>query len=296
LYVMAYGRTSRRRRTIRRRPRRVTRRTRKTAPRYRTRKTRMMSRKRVLNITSEKKHDNMLPVSFTPTGSSASAGGYTVTGNSSAFMIWCPSYRDRIATDPTGVSTRANDTVFMRGLKESITIRTSGVGSTGNAASWLWRRILFTAKGLQQLLGTSVDHSFTSSGYVRFLANHNGTTFASNVSDLLFQGVINTDWLDIMTAKTDTTRLNVIYDKTTRLVPQSAARQYWKYKRWHPFNKNLVYANEENGSTETNSGYSTLGKPGMGDIYVVDMFQCASNDVSDTIFFSPEACLYWHEK
>lgn len=239
----------------------------------------------------------MLPVSFSPTGTIPSSGGYTLSGASTSFMIWNASYRERNpGLDDNSTANREDNVAYIRGLREMITFRTSGVNETGNAAGWLWRRILFTAKGLYQALGTSVDHAFTSQGYVRFLANHNGTTYGSAVSGALFEGVVNVDWTDLMTAKCNNEKFTVLYDKVTRLNPQSSAPQYWKHKRWHPINKNLVYDNEENGPNETTSGYSTLGKPGCGDVYVVDIFSCASMNSQDTLYFAPEATLYWHEK
>lgn len=293
---MAYRRYAARRRTTRRPARRPARRTRTRYRRTTTRR-KTMTRKRILNITSDKKQDNMAPVSYTPTGLSPTQGGYLLPGDTTQFMIWCPTFRERnTLVDPNSRASREDDTVYMRGLREMITFNTRGVGPTGHAAAWLWRRVVFSAKGLWQQLGTSVEHSFTSSGYVRFLANHNGTTFASYVADNLFRGRVNVDWTDVITAKTDTTRFNIMHDQVVRLNPNSSARQYWKYKRWHSFNKNLVYNNDEDGPGEVAFGYSTSGKPGMGDVYVVDMFTCATQNVADTLYFTPEATLYWHEK
>lgn len=239
----------------------------------------------------------MLPVSFTPTGGSPTTGGYQVAGGSTTFMIWNASYRQRnTGADANSVSNREDDTCFIRGLREAITLRTLSNSVSGSAASWLWRRIVFSGKGLYQYLGTSVDQAFTSQGYVRFLANHNGTPYAATIGDQLFQGQVNLDWNDLMTAKTDNTRYTIHYDKVTRLNPHAGTPQFWRFKRWHSFNKNLVYANEESGTVETQTGYSTLGKPGMGDVYVIDVFQCATGAAGDTLLFNPEAAWYWHEK
>jgi len=174
-------------------------------------------------------------------------------------------------------------------------MRTVASGSNG-AASWLWRRIVFTSKGLYNGLGTSIDYLYTSSGYVRLLADQNTSAYGSVISALLFQGNFGIDWNDLMTAKTDNTRVTVLYDKVRRLAPGSASNQIWRYKMWHPMNKNLVYNNEENGPNETTQAYSTVSKPGMGDVHIVDMFTCASNSSSDQLAFNPEATLYWHEK
>lgn len=238
----------------------------------------------------------MAPVSTTATGGTPTAGSVTISGNVSYFFTWCPTARARQAgSDPTSVTNRESDTVFIRGLKENITFRTVASGTNG-AACWLWRRVVFTTKGLAAAQGTSIDYLYTSSGYVRLLADQNTSSFGSVISALIFQGNFGTDWNDLMTAKTDNTRVTIHYDKVRRLAPGSASNQIWRYKMWHPFNKNLVYNNEENGPNETNQVYSTLGKPGMGDAYVVDMFTCATNSSTETLAFNPEACLYWHEK
>jgi len=255
-----------------------------------------MSKRRILNTTSKKKHDNMPPVVTTPSGGTPTAGSLAIAGNVNTFIVWnCTARERQSGNDPTAVQDRESDTCFIRGLKETITCRTLTSGPNG-ATSWLWRRIVFNTKGLYQALGTSVDYLYTSSGYVRLIADQNSTSFATTISKLLFQGELNTDWNDLMTAKTDNTRLTIMYDKTRRLAPGSQGAQFWRYKLWHPVNKNLVYNNEEAGQAETTSYYSTLGKPGIGDIYVVDMFSSASQSSADQLNFTPEATLYWHEK
>ena len=61
-------------------------------------------------------------------------------------------------------------------------------------------------------------------------------------------------------------------------------------------NKNMVYANDENGEGETLDVISTASKHGMGDYYVVDFFNANGGTASDLLDFNPEATLYWHEK
>ena len=103
---MSYRRYAPRRRATRRPTRRPARRTRTRYRRTTTRR-RVMSRKKILNITSEKKRDNMIPVSYTPSGGSPSPGGYTLTGNTTSFMVWNASYRARnIGLDPNITANR----------------------------------------------------------------------------------------------------------------------------------------------------------------------------------------------
>ncbi|QCS35906.1 capsid protein [Capybara genomovirus 13] len=295
---MAYGRSTKYRVRRTRRPRRYRRSTttfRKTSSRYR-RKTRVMSKRRILNTTSTKKQDNMIPVATSATGTSPVTGSYTVFGNAGAMFVWCPTARDRnTGSDPTSITTREADICFIRGIKEAITMRTTSSGPSG-AGAWLWRRIVFSAKGLYTSKGTSVDAAFLSAGYVRLLADQLTTPYGSVLTALIFKGGFGVDWNDTMTAKTDNTRVTIMYDKVTRLVPHNSSAQYWRFKRWHGVNKNLYYDNEEQGTVETVRPYSTVGKPGVGDIYIIDFFSAASQNSIDQLAFSAEATLYWHEK
>lgn len=61
-------------------------------------------------------------------------------------------------------------------------------------------------------------------------------------------------------------------------------------------NKNLVFSNDEAGETETSDAFSTVGKAGMGDFYIYDIFQSIGTDAAQHLAFEPQATLYWHEK
>lgn len=241
----------------------------------------------------------MLPTVATTSGGSPAAGGLTMPGNTTTICIWSPSARARNAIADSNASwNRSADTCFIRGLKETVQLRNVSNNTGGNYSNaWQWRRIVFTVKGLWQQHSGTVDSLFTSNGYVRFLSNFNGTVIGNAVTSTLFKGVFGSDWSNVMTAPADKTRVNILYDKTRQLVPQSEAKRIWQYKLWHPVNKNLVYNNEENGGAgETVSVRSTLSKQGCGDIYVVDFFECVTQDAADTLLFNPEATFYWHEK
>lgn len=302
---MAYGRYSKyRRRTARPRSRRYRRstttyRTSRNPYRFKKYRRTKMSKRRVLNITSTKKHDNMQSVSFNADGSAPANRGYILAGDQLYQFIWNATARDRDTTntDQNAVNVRTADTVFLRGLKETISLSNYQNSSNGYAAAWRWRRIVFTAKGLYQALAGSADYAYTSNGYVRMIANQANTTFGTTVQSLIFQGVAGQDWGDVFTAKTDHTRVTIRYDRTVTLTPPSNAKKFWNFKMWHGINKNLVYSNEESGgSSETLGVRSTIGKPGVGDVYVVDYLQCAQNTAEDTLIFEPQATLYWHEK
>lgn len=290
---MAYGRTRRyaRRRTTTRRPvRRYTRRPTRVT-RYRRRPA--MSRRRVLNITTKKKQDTMVPVvPATTSAGSVTASNRTITGANAEVMVWVATARDRAtpSEDQQSESRRTAQTCYMRGLKERVTL----VTNTG--ASWKWRRICFTAKGLGFLETDAVLAVETSSSWARLQNIISATTTWFELSRVMFKGTAGTDYLSTLDAKVDTQRITVKYDKTITINSGNASGKIATFNLWHPMNKNLVYADRELAESDISSSRSSTGKAGMGDYYVVDFFICADASASNTITFAPNTTLYWHEK
>lgn len=250
-----------------------------------------MGRRQILNISSKKKQDNMAPVVTDNAGGSVTPGPLRIVGNVPMMLLWCATARDR--ESPTGsdttISVRESDICYMRGLKEKINI------TTNSAASWHWRRICFTAKGINSLI-TAVDSVQTSVGWTRMMTNINNTTSGNFLLGYVFRGSQGVDWNDAFTAKVDTNRVTLKYDKTRIFASGNQLGRYFKHQNWLPMNKNLHYSNDEAGETESNDTHSSLGKAGMGDYYILDFFTCATNTAGDTMDFTPEATLYWHEK
>lgn len=176
----------------------------------------------------------------------------------------------------------------MRGLKERVILTPS------NDTSWRWRRICFTIKG--DLFGPIGNRIETSRGWNRLLVNSAGSTTAQSLFGVLFQGTQSVDWLDVFTAKVDTGRVTLKSDITRILASGNSKGRFHRFNLWYPMNKNLVYANDENGEGETLDVISTTSKAGMGDYYVVDFFNANGGTASDVLDFNPEATLYWHEK
>lgn len=251
-----------------------------------------MSKRRILNMTSKKKQDNMLCVTATSAGQTPAQAPLTIPGNVPVQLVWCATARDRESPNgsDTTISVRESDVCFMRGLKERVAV------STNSGASWKWRRICFTAKGLNGSFGTGVDSLETSSGWVRLVANQNNTTMGNFLLQYMFKGTQGVDWSDAFVAKVDTNRITVKYDKLFRMSSGNSNGKYYDRKFWFPMNHNLNYSNDEAGETEGNDNHSTLGKAGMGDYYVVDFIICQTNSDGDRLIFNPEATLYWHEK
>lgn len=267
----------------------------------RTIRKRTMTKRKILNITSRKKRDTMLPFSgITPTQANGTpvAGAAVMNGSFGTYIIgWIATARDQTqsSTLPQGSvgdeATRTATTCYMRGLKESIQVQTS------SGVAWEWRRICFKYRG-SAVVSDQVANNL-------FLENSNGWVRATNIlsqntgvlQSLLFKGSQGVDWQDFFTAPVDTRRVDLAYDKRTIIESGNANGLIRTYSRWHPMNKNLVYNDDENGGDEFTPVVSVSDKRGMGDYYVIDIIRAASGATSsDQMSFAPEATLYWHEK
>nr|UBJ26246.1 capsid protein [Giant panda feces-associated gemycircularvirus] len=273
---------------------------------------RPMTKKRILNMTSTKKRDSMLTYTNSTAATQQGSTTYSasvpaiVTGgqalNAAATFLWCATARDNTTTNANNrgtqfdMSTRTSSTPYMIGLKEAIEIQVS----TG--MPWQWRRICFTTKGP---LGLTYDSTFavateTSNGWVRLLNQVQGDPGGGQqyiLFERLFRGQNTVDWNDVMTAKVDTSRVTLKYDQTTSLASGNEDGFIRKYNRWHDMHKTLVYNDDELGGATNATTLSTIGKAGMGDYYVLDLFRARTGSTtSDQLSFRPESTLYWHEK
>lgn len=285
----SYARSTRyRRRTTRRVPRRSTRSTVARRPR----RNRYNSRRRILNVASVKKSDTMLSAFQPATGSPSFTSGVSLTGERTFYGLWCATARDLTsgaANIPGNTALRGSNVCYMRGLKERINFRSN------SGASWRWRRICFTVKGA--VWGVPTELEVSPQGWTRYLFDM--TNVASSLSylqTLVFKGQAGLDYNDAFTAPVDTTRVSVKYDRVVTMNSGNAQGRYFQKKLWHPMNKNLVYSNDEAGDGMAADIKSTLGKPGMGDYYVLDILDCSTGQSADILIFNPEATLYWHEK
>lgn len=228
--------------------------------------------------------------------------GANTTADASYCFPWNVTARDisdlNGATAPSAaIATRNSTNCYMVGLKERIEVQVN----TG--CPWQWRRICFTAKGqVPGLTATTTMYPFseTSDGIVR-VVNHlpgNRNTGAQySLYEILFKGQNASDWSDVMTAKVDNSRVTVKYDRVRTIASGNEDGVIRSYNHWHPMRKSLVYNDDEVGSTTKPSYTSTLGKAGMGDYYVVDLFRSRYGaSTNDQLLFQPQATLYWHEK
>ena len=230
-----------------------------------------------------------------------SLGPQTLLGGPNQYynILWAPTWRSLTKFNNTvggtaDQATRTATTCFMRGLKETMGVETIG------AAPWRWRRIIFTTKGLVSTIPQDSQFAYAlqtnNNGYVR-VVNNMPSAANSVVTTTLFKGVAGVDWALPIIAPVDTTRVNLLYDKTRTFNSGNDQGYVRNYKLWHSFNKNLVYNDDENGETQNGFPYSTLGKPGMGDVLIYDIFDCGlSGTTSDALQLNFNSTLYWHEK
>lgn len=266
-----------------------------------------MSKKSILNVTSRKKRDTMqyytnnTPDSPNPGGIVYTATPTVIVGGAARAQcfIYCPTARDfsssagGSASIISDTASRTASTCFMRGLSERIELQVS------DGLPWQWRRICFTAKGFQTNLTVSAGFKLfaeTSAGYVRLMNQIDGTNQTA-MENALFKGQSGVDWLDPLSAPTDNSRLTIKYDKTITIASGNEDGVIRKYNRWMPMNHNLVYDDDETGGTESASHFSSIGKAGMGDYYIVDYFRPRVGSTSENqLLFAPQATLYWHER
>lgn len=289
-------RSAPRRRTMRRRTTR-SRRTRRV-----TRRVRTMTRRRVLDIASRKKQDNMLQWVPTDPANPAGAGAPNDFNINASGVIGCflfqPSYRtlDSDGTTKDEPQARTEQSTYARGYREVTTLRITG------GAPWRRRRITFSAKGFPGLL-TNADNLFTgdffrlytSVGYVRMTVGLS-TTFQAIVYNTLFRGFQGQDWSSVFNAKVDNSRLTIHSDVTSTYNPGNDTGTSRIIRQWSPLNKTLVYNDDEAGITEQTSGNSTLAKAGMGDFFVIDMYQSGLVDAASGLTINNEGTYYWHER
>ncbi|ASB32514.1 putative coat protein [Bemisia-associated genomovirus AdO] len=248
----------RRPRTTRKRPARRSGGTtsRRRYPTTRRRYPRKMSNKRILNLTARKKRDTMQ--SFT----NLSAAGGTATfaaqpaflyGGRTYILPWIATARD-LSSNVNAPNTIAQESArtatvcYMRGLKERIQIQTS------SGIPWQWRRICFTVKGNDLLIGVNGDGDRqplkeTTFGFMRNVVDWNDKASAAiPLTEALFKGQRNTDWRSLLNAPVDTRRVTLKYDKTRIISSGNSNGVLRNFNLWHPMNKNLVYGDDEGGN------------------------------------------------
>lgn len=218
-------------------------------------------------------------------------------------MLWCATARDASydakLANVTDSATRTAQTCYMRGLSEKIQIQVA------DGLPWQWRRICFTYRNLTTIVPNVTEankffYSYLSIGnlgYNRVMNLLPHPDMVNIFEAVLFRGTKGRDWQNVIMAKVDNLRVDVKYDKTVTIASGNEDGVIRKYSRWHPMNKNLVYADDEAGGEMIEAYHSVSDKRGMGDYYVVDYFvPRAGATASNQISVNMASSLYWHEK
>ena len=246
-------------------------------------------------------------LAYPPSSDPVAIGNKILTSaNPIQVTIWCATARPlrEIFTNDRGEVTagRNSRTCFIRGLKFKDTY------VTDDGEGWRHRQIIFTAKG-ELPLGEENEGDRTISSVT---SSDGRETFYRGMADLplesrtplfalLFKGNGNPsagvlDWTDLIQAPVDTTRFKVLSDRQVNIRSGNDSGTMKTRSTWVPINKNLVYGDEEVGNQMFSTYKSTTGKPGIGDVYVLDMFTCINTAAGSTMLFNPTTTLYWHEK
>jgi len=263
-----------------------------------------MTTKTLLNKTSKKKRDQMmsvsnilaipasLPYSSVP---NRQAGPATLLGNSTPYlMIWMPTARERGTMDVP--AQRNSEVCYMKGLREKIRIQTN------SGLTWKWRRICFTMKGSLLYSTRNAGDLWLNDwggnpGYPVRPFNFFDTTLLTVLDTTIFKGVANRDYRHFIEAELDNESITVKYDKVFTIQSGNAQGVWRDYKMWHPMEKNINYFDDEDGQNITPRVYSTPGKSGMGDFYVIDIIQPSLlGEATDRLQIDSTSTLYWHER
>jgi len=174
-----------------------------------------------------------------------------------------------------------------------------------------WRRVCFTWKSpylvtaSDALGGTGAEgHMWlgNNDGYHRVLTQLFPSSGDTNVIwqqflDIMFKGEFNRDWADIILAPLDKRRINVKSDYTTVIQSKNDVGTVRQYRRSYRLSSNLTYNDEEEGGGTREAVLSSLYKKSMGDYYIIDFFRFTPTaTINDAISFTPDSCLYWHER
>jgi len=266
-----------------------------------------MSSRRILNITSRKKADNMLPVVIDK-GNNVTPGGYS--SQAPLICLFIPNAR-KLRADIFNPAVRNVSDIYAVGYKEKVLMQVSGGGTL------MWRRIVFMLKGndLRNFMDSAeagnipgqLYDQVDTGGCRRVIGplDDEGGTPTNSLAELkayVFRGQENVDWSDLLTAPLDNRRITTKYDKVHTISPGNETGKSRHFKFWHPIRRTIAYEDDMESpvSPEVDSRpFSTAGLRGVGDMYVLDIMTIANTDGEappTTYNFAPEGTFYWHER
>jgi len=240
---------------------------------------------------------NWLPNGADPAGTGTPTDLVIPSNQAVVATLFCPTGRNMDNNSTDEPSSRQKSLTYARGYKEVTTYRTSG------GSPYRHRRIVFSLKGGPALFllgdtsfATQYYTLFTSIGQVRQNATL-PTNLQNVLTSIVFRGGVNIDWFSVFNAKVDTSRVTIHSDKTVIINPGNATGSHRLKKMWYPLNKNLMYGDDEQGPNINSTPFSTQGRIGMGDLYLLDFYQSTvSEGGAAAMGVNHEGTYYWHEK
>lgn len=222
--------------------------------------------------------------------------------------LWCPTFRIPFMGNGNPGNSREKNTVFWRGVKEKISLRTT----TNTPVRW--RRIVFespappnpdfvppglyTAYTLNPLKGAIPEDNDQAGtpAHFRPFRNVDGTAITT-LYDVLFKGTYQTDWSDAMVAATDSSQLKILSDRTYHIRNPADNGSLQTFNLWHPLNKNMSYIGDEFGATiDGVSGFASGKRGSLGNVFIFDMFDWVPLAEPGDMWINSDACVYWHER
>lgn len=285
----------RRRRTFRRRSTRTPRRYQRRRS-FRRRPRRRMTSRRVRDIASRKKSDTVFGATTNDVQSTGQANIFAGTN----YFIWCPSWRQR-RTGSTDEHVRANQEVYMRGIKDRIMVSATFSLIHRRVCFWSHRRI----DDARPYVFDNPD-VIDAPQYQRRPLAPIYPTLDSEIFEYLFKGTVGFDYSENSRWDTplDNKRVKVVYDKQYTITPNYAAPEGAQFgktmtrKLWHPINRKILYDDDEEGADVNGSGWSAQTPDSLGNYYVLDIFstgQYIEGSTDQVGTYMPESTSYWHE-
>lgn len=259
-----------------------------------------MTRRRVLNITSRKKCDNMIPRVVKSDGTTT-VGAFT--SQEQMMCLFVPNAR-ATRTSVTNPAVRNKSETFAVGYKETVQISVDGGGT------FMWRRIVFMLKGSDLRVAMDSDDTGNLINQLMWQNMEGGCNRVigpldaafnapAELTSYVFKGQEDVDWVNRFTAPVDHNRVTVKSDKVRVMRPANETGSSRTYKLWYPIRRTIVYEDDMESDVVGDKPFSTAGLRGVGDMYILDIMGMQTGGGSaplSTYQFDPEGSYYWHER
>lgn len=261
-----------------------------------------MSRRRVLNVTSVKKRDNMpcytniagtsppVTAALSPISIPASVG-FTA-------YAYCPTARalaSVVGANPKAVPTatqfRNQEHIWAKGYKEVTNMFITG------GTPWTWRRLVLKLNvSFLASVPLPITQFYTelSTGGMTRSSLLLGPSDRNLLLGEIMDGAAANDWISAINAKIDTDRVIPISDRVMTINPGNTVGHNRLVKNWYPLNYTVKYHDDESGNNEFTDYFAG---PTSKDVLILDMFFPGTTPAAgDGITINHEGTFYWHER